>query len=660
MPARTRENHQRPPHSSSGFRLRQNALSSNMFQMDYGCLSCSLLKNGLVDPRANSNHIVCSCTPGASIFRPKTSALMDGVGVTEENGGVSNVGLFGSSPQNDKMIPSRGLQQQKPVLTRTLTANHHTNPIGELLVPESRQRNRTSSISVENNGFALFESDKPDQKPVQPPTMNLPCDNLDFRWYVCLNLQNLGRLPNWVLTRHSLRVLHISNNALETLPSELTQLPCLLELIANNNRIFELPEELFSLPHLQKLHLRNNALGCISSRLGNLLELRDVDLAHNRLRSLPSMPWLYTTETHIRVFDGSYNLLTALPKRFELVNLTSLNLAFNQLQTFPSYLSKLSDLRSLDLRNNALESLPIPAINQLLNRQIAVRRRNRRSSCIPTPPAAPPHTPAPSSPLFRTGRPISTPPISLASPLLAHRPKISLVSPAPALAVPPGLPAGGAAAAAAAGLQNLRARGVDAPDERGFALECGGNPLLQEPPYEVCERGWAAVAEYLRGRPGGGGGGGGGDRGGGGGGRRPAAACEMTLAAFSERSAGKARARILQQLRGAGAAACGAERAAGMGGPLEPVGWGPEWEGGPRYRVVELEDEWMNPWMRELLLVPRAVFLFVWRVRRAPAAWELAALTAAAAALVAAVWHRRCTALPQCHARRLRCVTENS
>ena len=48
----------------------------------------------------------------------------------------------------------------------------------------------------------------------------------------------------------------------------------------------------------------------------------------------------------------------------------------------------------------------------------------------------------------------------------------------------------------------------------------------------------------------------------------------------------------------------------------------------------------MNPWTHELLLVPRALFLYVWRARRAPAPWELAGLAEAAAGLVSAVWHR--------------------
>ena len=56
--------------------------------------------------------------------------------------------------------------------------------------------------------------------------------------------------------------------------------------------------------------------------------------------------------------------------------------------------------------------------------------------------------------------------------------------------------------------------------------------------------------------------------------------------------------------------------------------------------MLNLEDEWTNPWTHELLIVPRALYLFVWSARHAPSKWELTGLADSAIALVSAVYYR--------------------
>ena len=342
------------------------------------------------------------------------------------------------------------------------------------------------------------------------------------------------RLPDWVFTKYTLRVLHVSNNSLSNLPPELGQLHNLLELIVNYNSITGLPDEIYSLFGLRKLHLRNNRICRLSSLLGNLTDLREIDLAHNCLRSIPNLPTPFAAESRMKFLDASHNKLTTLPHRLDLFSLTTLNLQNNQLDSVPTYISSLTDLRFLDLRNNQLRNLPIHSIfilmkckenrvKELEMKQEKQLARSRRKSSM-TDRSVSFSTPMSSSSWLHTspdsaGRKfdfnkqgLSTasgalPSLSSAV-LIRHnrnrahpaqsRPNITLLSPGPIADI--------CRTPNSNWEQGLERDTLCSGSERQlsfsylleFSLECTGNSKsLKIPPNDICKKGGREVAKYL-------------------------------------------------------------------------------------------------------------------------------------------------------------------
>ena len=139
-------------------------------------------------------------------------------------------------------------------------------------------------------------------------------------WLTCVgnhnnpHMSNVNRrVPLFAITR-----VDVSNNSLTILPTSLLQLPSLSVLTASKNKITEFPKQ------------ENFSLDC------ELLE--DIDVSQNQLKALPSY------------------LFSDLPA------LKSLNASRNKIKEIPSSVWHTDSLKTLDLSENLLESLPKPGV----------------------------------------------------------------------------------------------------------------------------------------------------------------------------------------------------------------------------------------------------------------------------------------------------------
>ena len=161
----------------------------------------------------------------------------------------------------------------------------------------------------------------------------------------------------------------------------------------NRQHLLEVPPEVFTLVHLEELWLENNAIQVVPAELGQMPCLKIIDLRINPLKTIADVPglvldwdtwqrnrdmlraeniaglWLrwHSDELidelrglpNLRWLDLSYNWLTALPEKIKtLKNLSFLDLTNNRLTEIPKYFIELNKLTSLKLGGNKLIEIP--------------------------------------------------------------------------------------------------------------------------------------------------------------------------------------------------------------------------------------------------------------------------------------------------------------
>ncbi|UCC20695.1 MAG: hypothetical protein JSV62_05265 [Promethearchaeota archaeon] len=148
-----------------------------------------------------------------------------------------------------------------------------------------------------------------------------------------LGWNNFLFVPSNVRSLISLERLGMSGNELKKLPKWISSFQSLKILDLYDNKINKLPDSLGNLNSLEKFILRNNYLSFLPESLKSLKNLKILNLSWNKLSFIPE--WIG-----------------------ELAALEELNLWGNQLETLPESISLLSNLKILDLSFNRFEQLP--------------------------------------------------------------------------------------------------------------------------------------------------------------------------------------------------------------------------------------------------------------------------------------------------------------
>lgn len=208
-------------------------------------------------------------------------------------------------------------------------------------------------------------------------------DSLDDDNSVDLSYSDLDQFPLSVLDScpQQVRCLHVTNNHIEVLPSELGLFTNLVSLDISNNRLKSVADEICSLRRLRTFVARNNFL-CVESipkDFGTLPSLAVLNLSGNQLThlpvqftELPQLRCLYLGANQISVIPPEVqnmskleilylggNRLTCLPTELgRVTSLVSLVVSDNELSALPRSLTNLSRLQSLSLHNNVLVTLP--------------------------------------------------------------------------------------------------------------------------------------------------------------------------------------------------------------------------------------------------------------------------------------------------------------
>lgn len=140
--------------------------------------------------------------------------------------------------------------------------------------------------------------------------------------------QKLKFLPVDMPKLHNLVLLAAYDNALTSLPKNLSELEHLLLLDLSNNKLRRV-DEVFKLSQLVELNLPENAIDALSPEVQSMKALRVLNLRNNYLMDLPTE---LADLQQLENLDLSYNELSHIPEAlFKLKNLKALNLFGNDL-----------------------------------------------------------------------------------------------------------------------------------------------------------------------------------------------------------------------------------------------------------------------------------------------------------------------------------------
>ncbi|XP_072902268.1 leucine-rich repeat and calponin homology domain-containing protein 1 isoform X3 [Hemitrygon akajei] len=187
--------------------------------------------------------------------------------------------------------------------------------------------------------------------------------------FISLEMLNLYHncirvIPDTVINLQALTNLNLSRNQLSTLPLCICALP-LKVLVVSNNKLVSLPEDIGQLKCLMELDVSCNEITVLPQQMGQLRSLRELNVRRNYLQILPEE-------------------LADLP-------LVKLDFSCNKIVSIPICFRNMKHLQIIEMDNNPLQSPPAQIcikgkvhVFKYLN--IEARRIDKTAECLYQPP----------------------------------------------------------------------------------------------------------------------------------------------------------------------------------------------------------------------------------------------------------------------------------
>ncbi len=149
------------------------------------------------------------------------------------------------------------------------------------------------------------------------------------------------------------RELHLSNQGLKEIPSEISKMPNLIYLDLSFNEIACVDSQLDNLLSLEYLNLSNNfgfTLFCFSNEFFENTRIKNLQLESCEIGNLD---YRLSKIEELQTLNLANNRISYLPLTYSsLKNLKNLNLANNDIKDFDTYFAKAWNLETLDITNN--------------------------------------------------------------------------------------------------------------------------------------------------------------------------------------------------------------------------------------------------------------------------------------------------------------------
>ncbi|XP_037395022.1 leucine-rich repeat and calponin homology domain-containing protein 1 isoform X9 [Pygocentrus nattereri] len=169
-----------------------------------------------------------------------------------------------------------------------------------------------------------------------------------------LSKNRLTDVPPEVVHLVSLETLNLYHNCIRSIPDSIISLQSLTSLNISRNQLSVLPACVCGLP-LRVLNASNNKLNALPESLSQLSSLMELDVSCNEVTALPRHIGRLKA---LRELNVRRNLICVLPEDLADLPLVKFDFSCNKVSTIPVCYRKMTQLQSLQLENNPLQSPP--------------------------------------------------------------------------------------------------------------------------------------------------------------------------------------------------------------------------------------------------------------------------------------------------------------
>ncbi|XP_078620301.1 uncharacterized protein LOC144887164 [Branchiostoma floridae x Branchiostoma japonicum] len=185
-----------------------------------------------------------------------------------------------------------------------------------------------------------------------------------------LSGKGLTSVPAEVFDATDIERLVLSENRLTSIPEEIGQLQKLRELELANNLLTQLPQAITTLPNLQHINVSGNKLETLPDGISRL-QLHELLIRNNRFKEIPDE---VCSLLQLETFSVGDNPLKCLPDKIsQLTGLRSMYMDRCQFDEFPRQVLQLEGLETLFMGSWARKGKPSPVpedIGRLKNLQV--------------------------------------------------------------------------------------------------------------------------------------------------------------------------------------------------------------------------------------------------------------------------------------------------
>ncbi|KAK9969284.1 hypothetical protein ABG768_027475 [Culter alburnus] len=243
---------------------------------------------------------------------------------------------LGPEPRPHSQLPSAALQ------TNLSGLGSNTN------LPLNRGLERALEDAA-NSGFMNLSSRKLKEFPRTASNYDLT-DTVEAD----LSKNRLIDIPSEVCHLVSLETLNLYHNCIRNIPDTIISLQSLTCLNISRNQLSVLPACVCGLP-LRVLNASNNKLNALPESIGQLTNLMELDVSCNEITALPRHIGQLKA---LRELNVHRNLLCVLPEDLADLPLVKFDFSCNKVSTIPVCYRKMTQLQSLQLEINPLQSPP--------------------------------------------------------------------------------------------------------------------------------------------------------------------------------------------------------------------------------------------------------------------------------------------------------------
>ena len=175
--------------------------------------------------------------------------------------------------------------------------------------------------------------------------------------YLNLRCNCIIKVPMELGALVQLQKLDLSHNNISVIPHEFCLMKAIIWLDLSHNSLEALPPTFGTLPSLHTLYASHNKLSKLPSSFHHLQSLEELYLASNRFQEIDSSAAL----CRVRVMDFESNRIHHLSvKVVEMQNLQHLNLRHNAMKSLPLEIEDRINTVQIDLSQNPLSDMPLP------------------------------------------------------------------------------------------------------------------------------------------------------------------------------------------------------------------------------------------------------------------------------------------------------------